>query len=349
MTEDIYKKLAEALNARSMTYPSIPCDEFYSFAKELFTPEQAEIASSMPMNPVTDEELATKMKRNASKLSKQLDEMATKGLVRVKESDGKRLYEFMPLVPGIIELQFMHGRVDERTKRLAQLLRSYAKALKNLMMTSPPPPASIDKAATRKVSVEEEIHELPTILPYDEVMKLIDKTEYIAAGTCVCRHQGDLLDRPCDKPKDNVCMIFGPSAQFATNHGFVHLLSKDEARQRIDEAEKAGLVHNYANSHDRYIDLMCNCCGCHCLILRGAKRAPVPSQAVIADWVITIDDDDCVGCGACIDRCWMEALKMESDLAVPDANRCIGCGICRYVCPSDAMKLVRREKAPLKS
>lgn len=350
MTEEIYNKLADALNARSMTYPSMPCDEFYAFAKELFTLEQAEIASSMPVNPISAEELAAKMKRDAAKLSKQLDEMATKGLVRIKERDGKRLYEFMPLVPGIIELQFIHGRLNERTKRLAQLLRSYAKALKNMMMTSPPPTtASIDTAATRKVAVDEEIHELPTILPYDEVMKLIDKTEYIAAGTCVCRHQGDLLDRPCDKPKENVCMIFGPSAQFATSHGFVRLLSKDEARQRIDEAEKAGLVHNYANSHDRYIDLLCNCCGCHCLILRGAKRAPAPSQAVIADWVITIDDDACVGCGACIDRCWMDALKMDGDLAVRDANRCIGCGICRHVCPSDAMKLVRRETATVKT
>jgi Na+-translocating ferredoxin:NAD+ oxidoreductase subunit B len=351
MTEEIYNKLAEALNARSMTYPSIPCDEFYAFAKELFTPDQAEIASSMPINPMPAEELATKMKRaDVGQLSKKLDEMAAKGLMRVKESDGKRLYEFMPLVPGIIELQFMHGRVDERTKRLAQLLRSYARALKTLMMTSPPSqPVSIDKAETRKVSVEQEIHELPTILPYEEVMKLIDKTEYIAAGTCVCRHQGDLLDRPCDKPKDNLCMIFGPSAQFATNHGFVRLLSKEEARQRIDEAEKAGLVHNYANSHDRYIDLMCNCCGCHCLILRGAKRAPVPSQAVIANWVITIENDACVGCGACIDRCWMDALKMDGDLAVRDVNRCIGCGICRYVCPSDAMKLVLRETATVKT
>src|SRR4030042_4827810 len=116
MTEDIYKKLAEALNARSMTYPSIPCDEFYAFAKELFTLEQAEIASSMPMNPVAAEELTTKMKREAGQLSKQLDEMAAKGLVRVKESDGKRSYEFMPLVPGILELQFMHGRVEEGPK-----------------------------------------------------------------------------------------------------------------------------------------------------------------------------------------------------------------------------------------
>jgi len=350
MTRDVYDKLADALNARSMTYPSVPCDEFYVLAEELFTPEQAEIASNMPVNPMSAEELATKMKlSDAATLRKQLDEMADRGLVRVKESDRKRLYELMPLVPGIIELQFMHGRVDERTKRLAQLFKSYAKALKNIMLTIAPPAAAADTAQVRKISVEKEIMDLPTVLPYDEVMKLIDKTAYIATGTCVCRHQGDLLDRPCEKPKDNLCMIFGPSAQFAQRHGFVHLLTKEEARERIDEAEKAGLVHNYANSQDRYIDLLCNCCGCHCLILRGAKRHPVPSQAVIANWIITINDDACSGCGACIGRCWMEALKMDGDSVIRDFNRCIGCGICRYVCPSDAMKLVRREKAAVKS
>lgn len=350
MTQETYKKLADALNARSITYPSVPCDEFYAFAKELFTPEQAEIASSMPTKPVTVEELASKMKgANVGQLSKQLEEMADKGLVRAKESDGKKYYEFMPLVPGILELQFMHGRVDERTKRLAQLLKNYAKALKNIMMTSPPSVVSVDTSVARKVSVEKEAFNLATILPYDEVMKLIDTTEYIAAGTCVCRHQGDLLDRPCDKPKSNLCMIFGPSAEFANSHGFVRLLSKEEARQSIEEAEKAGLVHTYANSDDRYIDLLCNCCGCHCFILRGVSRSPSPSHAVIANWIVMIADEACVGCAACIDRCWMKALKMEGDIAVRDANRCIGCGICMYVCPTDAMKLARRETAAVKA
>jgi electron transport complex protein RnfB len=349
MTGQIYNKLAEALNARSSTYPSIPCEEFHVLAAELFTPEQAEIASGMPVNPVSPEGLAARMKMSdVARLHRQLDEMADRGLVRVREKAGKRLYELMPLVPGIIELQFMHGRTDERTRRLAQLFKNYGKAVKNM----PPPtraPAAIEKPKTRTVVVKQEIHGKTTVLPYDEVMRLIDRTEYVAAGTCVCRHQGDLLDRPCDKPKDNLCMIFGPSAQFAQRYGFVNLISKEEARQRIDEAEKAGLVHNYANSQDRYIDLLCNCCGCHCFILRAAKRSPLPSQFVIANWVIDIDDDACVGCGACIDRCWMEALKMDGDLVVRDSNRCIGCGICRYVCPSDAMRLVPREATSAKS
>jgi len=345
MTREVYDKLAEALNARSTAYPSVPCDEFYILAEALFTLEQAEIASNIPINPVSAEELAAKMKTtDVARLSKQLDEMTDRGLVRVKEKAGKRVYELMPLVPGIIELQFMHGQDDERTKRLAQLFKSYAKAAKNITLTTAPPPAAATPTQARKISINKEIHGRSTVLPYDEVIKLIDKTEFIAAGTCVCRHQGDLLDRPCDKPKDNLCMILGPSAQFAQSYGFVRLISKEEAHQRIDEAEKAGLVHSYANSPDRYIDLLCNCCGCHCFILRGAKRTPAPSQFVIANWVINIDNDACIGCGACIDRGWMEALKMDGDVAVRDFNRCIGCGICRYVCPTDAMKLMRREK-----
>ena len=98
MTQEVYNKLADALNARSMTYPSVPCDEFYSLAEELFTPEQAEIASNMPVNPVSAEKLASKMKgADVAQLRKQLDEMADRGLVRVKESDSKKSYELMPL------------------------------------------------------------------------------------------------------------------------------------------------------------------------------------------------------------------------------------------------------------
>lgn len=344
MTHDAYNKLAEALNARSATYPSMPCEEFYSLASEMFTPEQAEIASSMPLSPTTPEELADLMKgADARRLHDQLEDMARAGTVRVKEENGRKYYELLPLVPGIIELQFMHGRIDERTKRLAKLMKSYGKALKNIATAPPAQPVVADASKARKIPVGQEVSHRPTILPYEEVVRLIEATEYIAAGTCVCRHQGDLLDRPCDRPKEDKCMILGPSAEYASSYGPVRLLSREEAKRSIDEAEAAGLVHLYADSQDRFIDLLCACCGCHCLILRGVSRSPVPAQAVIADWVVTIDEDACSGCGSCIDRCWMDALQMDGDLAVRDAVRCIGCGLCIYVCPSDAMKIVRRQ------
>jgi Na+-translocating ferredoxin:NAD+ oxidoreductase subunit B len=347
MSEEIYSSLARALNARSMTYPSVPCPEFYAFAREIFSPGQAQIASSIPLGGATAEQVAAIMgSGTAEDMQNELDNMICSGTVRVIKRDGTSYYELLPLVPGIIELQFMHGRVDARTRRLAQLMKSYAKALKSMAAAAPGQVPGVDTSKARKVSVEQDILDLPTILPYSEVMRLIDEADHVAAGTCVCRHQGDLLDRPCDKPKTNKCMIIGSSARFAADHGLVSLISKDEARQSIDEAEAAGLVHLYANSRDRFIDLLCACCGCHCFILRGVVRTPAPSQVVKADWIVTIDSDACSGCGGCIDRCWMGALRMEGASVTRDGMRCIGCGLCVYVCPSGAMELVQRGTVP---
>ena len=58
MADEVYKKLAGALNSLSSREPVILCDEWYSLAGELFTVEEASIACGMPMKPVTVEELA---------------------------------------------------------------------------------------------------------------------------------------------------------------------------------------------------------------------------------------------------------------------------------------------------
>lgn len=343
MSVAVYQKLAEALNRRGAAYPAVPCPEFYALIKEFFSPEEAEIACHMPDGLATVEELMGHISGiDRNRLEERLEGMAGKGVVKVKEVDGRKHYELLPFVPGSIELQFMRGRDDERTRRLAQLLRDYARALRNIATTSPQATES-PAPATRTIVAGKEVQHLSTILPYEEVLKLIENAEYITAGTCVCRRQGDLMGRPCDKPKESMCMVFGESARFVAKYGFAHSISKEEARRSIEEAEKAGLVHSYANTEDRAINLLCNCCGCHCFILRPLSRQPVPVQGVIAEWVSAIDEDECTGCGACVDRCWMKALNLEGTRVVRSAQRCIGCGICRYVCPADAIKLKKRE------
>lgn len=343
MPEAIYQKLAEALNRRGAAYPAVPSPEFYALIKEFFTPEEAEIACHMPDNPATLEEVKRGIPGiNKNRLEQHLEDMAEKGVVKVKEVDGRKYYELLPFVPGSIELQFMRGRDDERTRKLAQLLRDYARALRNVAAASPQV-AESPVTATRTIAVGKEVRHLSTILPYEAVMELIDSAEYITAGTCVCRHQGDLMGRPCDKPKKDMCMVFGESAKFVAKYGFAGAISKEQARRSVEEAKKAGLVHSYANTEDRAINLLCNCCGCHCFILRPLSRHPAPVQGVIAEWVSVIDEDGCNGCGACVDQCWMKALSLEGTRVVRMADRCIGCGVCRYVCPTDAIRLERRE------
>ncbi len=348
MADAIYDKLAAAINARGTYVPAVKCKEYYDFVEFLFTPEEATIVCAMPIEYAAIEEIATNLDtKDLPKLKSRLETMGDKGLIHIKEKDGKKLYEGLPFVPGLIEFQLMKGIADERSKKFAFLLRDYSKAIKREFMSATPP--KLEKSAPgRKVPVDREITHVTAVIPYQEMKQLILDTEYIAAGTCVCRHQGNLIGKPSSEPL-NVCMVFGESAKFACERGFTKMLSKEEALKRLDEAEEAGLVHNYANTPGQYTNLLCNCCGCHCWIIKGAANSPAPSRMVNARYLVHINKDDCTACEACIDRCWMKALKMENDKLTRDEERCIGCGVCMWACPTEALYLEPREagKVPL--
>ena len=49
--------------------------------------------------------------------------------------------------------------------------------------------------------------------------------------------------------------------------------------------------------------------------------------------------DDCLGCGACVSECPVEAIsgKIKEPFKI-DLNKCIRCGSCIEACPFNAIK-----------
>ena len=52
-----------------------------------------------------------------------------------------------------------------------------------------------------------------------------------------------------------------------------------------------------------------------------------------------VDKEKCTGCGACVDECPSEAIKMVGDKAEIDAAACSDCGVGIDACPVEAISL----------
>ncbi len=53
---------------------------------------------------------------------------------------------------------------------------------------------------------------------------------------------------------------------------------------------------------------------------------------------VTVDKDLCIGCGACLASCPVEALELDDNgLAECNEDACIDCGACVADCPVQAI------------
>ena len=51
-----------------------------------------------------------------------------------------------------------------------------------------------------------------------------------------------------------------------------------------------------------------------------------------------VNEDECVGCGVCVDACPSEAITMN-DIAHIDEDECVECGACVDECPNEVITM----------
>lgn len=54
-----------------------------------------------------------------------------------------------------------------------------------------------------------------------------------------------------------------------------------------------------------------------------------------------IDEEECTGCGLCIDVCEQGVLELGDDdiCKIIDLEKCTGCGDCAEECPTEAISM----------
>ena len=333
MNDQVYRELARKIDSIPPGFAAAEDDSHLRVLEALYEPEEALLGSVMRPTPETAAAIAKRAGMDTGEADARLYEMARRMLiatVRVGEEDH---YELMPWVVGVFE-----GQLPRMDRDLAQLFAAYGKARK--VRRPAATGAGQSTPVGRVIPVAEVVDAESTILPHERAADLLSQAKSWGVRECICRKLQRFVDSGCDHELEN-CMVFSDRENVFADSDLDRAITLDEALLILHRSEEAGLVHSVGNYREEH-EFICNCCNCCCGFIRGAAQSDRPKETMHTDFLSVVDEDLCVGCETCVDRCPTGALSVPEDVAVVDEVRCIGCGLCASVCPSDALSLVRR-------
>ncbi|MBN1364571.1 MAG: 4Fe-4S binding protein [Syntrophaceae bacterium] len=349
MNEKIWQNAAQA-SVSSGVIPIPITGTLIELLQMLINEKEAEFITIFT-KPLNLDEIKAKSNLDDESLNKMLNNLMRNGIITgiASKSTGVIVYRLLAPIPGMFEFTLMRGKTTEREKKLAKLFEKLFKELADIVQSNYEPVINYVKEnitpLTRVVPIEQCIeHKADAVMPYEDVKMIVDKFDTIAVSTCYCRHEKELLGKPCSvtKEKEN-CLTFGQPAEFIIKYNFGKKISKEEAIKILDKAQEDGLVHKAFHvkqdlANDEFA--ICNCCKCCCEIFQIYYMGGAPTQTYSSS-LAKVSSSDCTGCGICEEMCPMEAIKMEDDIVVVNEDKCIGCGVCAHHCPVTAIKMER--------
>jgi Na+-translocating ferredoxin:NAD+ oxidoreductase subunit B len=325
---EIYDVLARHLDGLPGGFPRTESGVELRILRRLFTPEEAELAPHLSLIPEQAYVIAYRAGIPPTKAASRLAAMAHKGLIfSIHREERAPQYQAAQFAVGIWEYQV--NRMDEGFVRD---MDEYWPVFFNLGNWQAMP-------QLRTIPIRESVKYSHDIMPYEQAEALILAHDRFAVAPCVCRQDRAIAGEPCSKPEET-CLTFDSGADYYTRDGRGRAISRTEALDIIKLADKAGLILQPSNSQTA--SFICCCCGCCCGVLRNIKQQPNPADLVISAHRAALEQEACIGCGVCVERCQMDALHLEGAKVNLDDSRCIGCGLCVTTCPTAALTLIRK-------
>ena len=344
MSNQIYVQIAENIDKGILTAPKADgalSKAFIEFLKIVYSPEEAELVQHLHMHQSkTIDELIEASGLDTEKVNEIIDSLSKRAAVEGRYK--KRL----PSIPTLLNLHMFYPEIQEDDLVAARLYQQFfiKEHFYKYYATS-----EKGTPVLRSIPIGQSIHPEEKTLTAEEAHAFVMglETDDLALVPCPCRTRTEKLNiRECKDrlPVANCVFIGGAAARFE-EIGLGKRVTKDQTIKYIDEVVELGLIPTTGNSVEGPHGIMCMCCGCCCSNVRGRTVWDNPT-AVRPSNFLPKANDDCVLCGTCVDRCFLDALSLDDDTdrAVADPDKCIGCGVCAVACSQEALKLHRFER-----
>lgn len=344
-----YVQLVDRLNR--FPQGAAPTETLYKILAMLFSEREAELVSQLPIQTFTAERASKIWKMSLVETQKTLDELASRALIVDTTINGKQSYTLPPPMAGFFEFSMMRLRDDIDQKVLGNLFYQYCNVeedfIKSLFAQGD---TQLGRVYVHEPVLPPETH----VLDYERSSEIIRTATHIGIGVCYCRHKKETVGLDCDAPK-NICMTFNGAAQSLIQYDYARQVDVAEGLDLLQEAYENNLVQFGENAREQ-VNFICNCCGCCCEGLIAARRFVAMRPVHTSNFLPEVQDENCNGCGKCVNLCPVEAMTLVSandphkpnrKKAKLDADLCLGCGVCVRACDKSGIKLTPRESRVL--
>lgn len=281
----------------------------------LLNERQAEICTNTVHDWLTVEQIAERGGYKAEDIADELYQAAIAGVLYVKDFDGVDKYKLSFWMPGILE-HASHAISNGNVAAADAFYNQEPMATAMQYQAAP-----IGGGIMRAIPIREAVDAQAVLADHEQIKTYLDQSDIYSTCDCECRRSAQLAGESSIIPYKDAEIQVGEEAEYYIRTGRGRQITRQEAEEILERYERYGCVHQvFNNEGTNKTSIICNCDGDNCGVLRNLRWFNIPDHSK-SNFTSHIDPEKCVACGACVEICPMNAIRMGNKFCDLDAQK----------------------------